>query len=177
MKKAYHASGQPQRLGFKPGHSFTGGHPSKKSLKLVSPQFLGLDRQVGMTAHFLFYRLAISILFSVLLAAGIYPQGITHTITFTFDYDFSITPACSPKITKACVQQFNFYDISQGITKRVKLGSTLVPTGATGFRPGISGTTDPLLFNSGRHLVAVSAQMPDGTESDLRKCAVIVKIP
>jgi hypothetical protein len=130
-----------------------------------------------MTAHVLLYRLAFLSLFSVLLGAGIYPQEITHTITFTFDYDFSITPACSPKITKACVQQFNFYDISQGISKRVKLGSTPAPTGETSFRPGISGTTDSLLFNSGRHLVAVSAQMADGTESDLRKCATIVKIP
>ena len=123
------------------------------------------------------HRLAFLGLLSVLVTAKIYPQETTHTITFTFDYDFSITPACSPKITKACIQQFNFYDISQGISKRVKLGSTSVPTGATGFRPGISGTTDPILFNSGRHLVAVSAQMPDGTESDLRKCATIVKIP
>ena len=123
------------------------------------------------------HRLAFLGLLSVLVTAKIYPQETTHTITFTFDYDFSITPACSPKITKACIQQFNFYDISQGISKRVKLGSTPVPTSATGFRPGISGTTDSLLFNSGRHLVAVSAQMPDGTESDLRKCATIVKIP
>ena len=123
------------------------------------------------------HRLAFLGLLSVLVTAKIYPQETTHTITFTFDYDFSITPACSPKITKACIQHFNFYDISQGISKRVKLGSTSVPTGATGFRPGISGTTDPILFNSGRHLVAVSAQMPDGTESDLRKCATIVKIP
>lgn len=123
------------------------------------------------------HRLAFLGLVSVLLAAGIYPQETAHTITFTFDYDFSITPACSTKIKKACVQQFNFYDISQGITKRVKLGSISVPAGASGFRPAISGTTDSMLFNPGRHLVAVSAQMPDGTESDLRKCATIVKIP
>jgi hypothetical protein len=75
------------------------------------------------------------------------------------------------------VQQFNFYDISQGIENRVKLGSMPVPAGASGFVQGISTTTEPLLFNSGRHRLAVSAQMPDGLESDLSKCTTIVKIP
>jgi len=42
---------------------------------------------------------------------------------------------------------------------------------------GISGTSDALLFNSGRHMVAVSAQLRDGSESDLSQCATIVKIP
>jgi hypothetical protein len=130
-----------------------------------------------MTAKFLLQRLVCVSVCSLLLAAVIFPQEVTHKISFTFDYDFSLTPACSPKIKKACVQQFNFYDISQGIAKRVKLGSIPVPTGASGLVKGISGTTEPLLFNSGRHLLAVSAQMPDGTESDLSKCTIIVKIP
>jgi hypothetical protein len=130
-----------------------------------------------MTAHSLLQRSAFVSLCSLLLTAVIFPQESTHKISFSFDYDFRITPACSRAIKQACVQQFNFYDISQGIAKRVKLGSMPVPAGAGGFVQGISATTAPLLFNSGRHLLAVSAQTPDGSESDLSKCTTIVKIP
>jgi hypothetical protein len=130
-----------------------------------------------MAAHFLLRRLAVLGLCSLLVTAMIYPQEVTHKISFTFDFDFRITPACSREATKACVQQFNFYDISQGIPKRVKLGSIPVPAGARGLVKGISGTTESILFNPGRHRVAVSAQTPDGSESDLRKCAIMVQIP
>ena len=130
-----------------------------------------------MTAHFLLQRLAFVSLCSLLFTTVIFPQESTHKITFTFDYDFRITPACSAQIKQAYVQQFNFYDISQGIANRVKLGSMPVPSGASGLVKGISGTTERLLFNSGRHLLAVSAQMPDGSESDLSKCTIIVRIP
>ena len=99
-----------------------------------------------------------------------------HKIVFTFDYDFRHTPACSPKVTQGCVQQFNFYNISQGIPERVKMGWIPVPTGATGFVKGISGTTESFLFLSGRYRLAVSAQMPDGLESDLSRCTTIVKV-
>lgn len=101
----------------------------------------------------------------------------THKITFTFDFDFSITPACSAEIKEACVQQFNFYDISAGIPKRVKLGSFASPAGATEHVKGMSVTTKSLTFKPGRHMFAVSAQMPNGMESDLSKCTTIVKIP
>jgi hypothetical protein len=69
-----------------------------------------------------------------------------HAISFTFGYDFRITPACSSKVTKRCVQLFNLYDISAGILKRVMLGSIPVPSGATEFVKGIFVTTEPLLF-------------------------------
>jgi len=112
------------------------------------------------------------------LLHGTFPGSqLTHKIKFTFDYDFGVTPACSPKVKEACVQQFNFYDISKGIQKRVKLGSLPVPVGAASFVKGISFTTESFLFDSGRHMVAVSAQMPNGSESDLSKCTAIVKIP
>jgi len=101
----------------------------------------------------------------------------THIITVTFDYDFTVTPACAPKVTKKCVKQFNIYDISPGIAKRVKIGSIPVPENARGLVKGISGKTEPFLFDPGRHRLAVSAQMPDGTESDLRRCITIVEIP
>jgi len=100
-----------------------------------------------------------------------------HTISFTFDYDFRVTPACSPKVTQECVQQFNFYDISMGIANREKLGSIPVPAGATGLVKGISAKTESFLFGRGRHRLAVSAQMSNGEESDLSKCTTIVKIP
>jgi hypothetical protein len=112
-----------------------------------------------------------------LLYDGVLRSQSTHKITFTFDFDFSITPACSPEIKETCVQQFNFYDISAGIPKRVKLGSFAAPAGATGHVKGMSVTTKSLLFNPGRHVFAVSAQMPNGMESDLSKCTTIVKIP
>jgi len=123
-------------------------------------------------------KLLATALVSLLFSSAPRSQS-THKITFTFDYDFRITPACSQKVQQACVQQFNFYDISPGIAKdkRVKLGSVPVPAGATGLVKGISFTTESFLFNSGRHMLAVSAQMPNGVESDLRRCTTIVKIP
>jgi hypothetical protein len=130
-----------------------------------------------MSADFGLHRLALLGLCSLVFTAAIYPQESTHKISFTFDYDFGATPACSRKVTTRCVQQFNLYDISQGTTKRVKLGSIPVPAGASGLVKGISGTTEPLLFNSGKHLIAVTAQRPDGSESNPRKCTTIVEIP
>lgn len=114
---------------------------------------------------------------ATLLYGPIGASQSTHKITFAFDYDFGVTPACSPTVKQACVQQFNFYDISRGVAKRTKLGSLPVPAGAAGFVKGISFTTDSFLFNPGRHMVAVGAQMSNGQESDLSKCSTIVKIP
>ncbi|HTZ46523.1 MAG TPA: hypothetical protein VMH20_02970 [Verrucomicrobiae bacterium] len=101
----------------------------------------------------------------------------THTIRFTFNYDFAITPACSNKVKVVCVQQFNFYDISQGADKRVKLGSMPAKPGAKKLEKNISGTSDPQVFNSGRHRVAVAALLSDGRESDVRQCSVVLTIP
>lgn len=112
-----------------------------------------------------------------LLAASVHTSHRRCTISVTFDYDFRVTPACSPNVTQECVQQFNLYEISLGIPKRAKLLSIPVPAGAAGFVRGISGKTEPLLFDSGRHRLAVSAQMPNGQESDLSKCTTIVKVP
>jgi hypothetical protein len=130
-----------------------------------------------MSAHILLHRLTFSSFCSLLLTAVSYPQEVTHKISFTFDYNFAVTPACTPEVTKACVQQFNFYEISRGIPNRVKLGSIPVPTGARGLLKGISATTEPFLFDSGKHRVAVAAQAPDGSESNLRDCSIIVQIP
>jgi hypothetical protein len=112
-----------------------------------------------------------------LVYGGVLAGQSRHKIAFVFDYDFKVTPACSPKANGVCVQQFNFYDISRGVRKRIPLGSLLVPAGATGLVKGISFTTESLVFNSGRHEVAVSAQTSNGVESDLSQCTTIIKIP
>ncbi len=121
------------------------------------------------------FKLVMAVLVSVLCAGALAAQS-RHTIKFTFDYDFRITPACSAEIKKGCVQQFNFYDISSGFATRVKLGSFPVPAGAKGLVKGISITTERRLFSPGKHMVAVSAQLADGMESDVSKCSTIVKI-
>jgi hypothetical protein len=122
------------------------------------------------------HKLLAMVLVSVLSGSAQTTPSL-HTISFSFDYDFRVTPACSPKVTKQCVQQFNFYDISMGIANREKLGSIPVPAGAMGLVKGISAKTESFLFGPGRHRLAVSAQMPNGDESDLSKCTIIVKIP
>jgi len=100
-----------------------------------------------------------------------------HTISFIFNYDFSTAPACSRKVTHQCIDHFNLYDISGGLSKKVKLGSIPVPPGAKKLVKSISATTQPLLFEPGRHLLAVTAQMADGSESDSRQCTVWVEVP
>jgi len=123
--------------------------------------------------------------FALLAIAGCslacpFHRGFTQAIQahdyVTFSCDFSVTPACSSATKEKCVQQFNFHDISPGIYNRVKLGSIPTPANATGFVKEITGTTKPFLFTSGKHMVAVSAQMPDGSESDLSQCTRIIKI-
>ena len=113
-----------------------------------------------------------------LLSGGIQTSHPHRTIRIkvTFDYDFRLTPACSPKVTQGCVQQFNLYEVSLGISRRAKLLSIPVPADATGVVKGISATTEPFLFDTGRHRLGVSAQMPNGQESDLSKCTTLVKV-
>ncbi len=113
---------------------------------------------------------------SVSLLFGGTKKPSTHKITFTFDYDFRITPGCSPKVTQECVQQFNLYEISPGISNRRKLGSIPVPIGAIGYVKGISAASRPFLWLPGKHRLAVSAQMPNGLESDLSRCTTMIKI-
>ena len=121
------------------------------------------------------FKLVRAALVSVLCARALAAQS-RHTIKFTFDYDFGITPACSAEVKKGCVQRFNFYDTSGGVATRVKLGSLPVPTVANGLVRGISFTTERRLFSPGKHMVAVSAQLADGMESDVSRCSAIVKI-
>jgi hypothetical protein len=101
-----------------------------------------------------------------------------HTITVNFDYDFDRTPACPQPANKPCIQQFVVYDVSGGFgpTKRFQLFIIPVPTGAKGKVKGITGTSQPLSFQPGQHLIGVAAQEPDQRESDVRLCRVVVRI-
>ena len=130
-----------------------------------------------MNAGGLWHRLRFLVVASLVLAGGVSPREPSmHTVRFTFSYDFRITPACSATVKEKCVKQFNFYEISRGIGGRVKIGSMSVPADANGFVEGITGTSKPFVFTSGKHMVAVSAQMPDGSESDLEQCKTVIKI-
>jgi hypothetical protein len=102
-------------------------------------------------------------------------QPIKHTISVKFDYNFTAMPACSQKVTKKCIAKFVVYDISGG--KPYKLFTIPVPADASGAVKGISGESQPLLFESGKHLVAVTAQKDSGEESSPPASAVWVTIP
>jgi len=116
-------------------------------------------------------------IFAAAVADGCHSNAHTHSITVKFDYDFEVNPACNSKVTKDCVRQFNLYDISRGAAKRTKLASFPVPVGASGVMKGIAFTTPPMPLGAGNHVLAVTAQMPGGQESDVSKCITSVKSP
>lgn len=125
----------------------------------------------------------LTFLLSVLLAPLAGGGQSSHKITVTFDYDFTHQAPCSSdskhkhKKRKLCVQDFVAYDISAGVRNRTKLVSIPVAQNAHGLVNGITATTPPLLFESGRHLIAVVAQTSEGVESDPSQCTVWVNIP
>jgi hypothetical protein len=101
-------------------------------------------------------------------------ESSQHSITVQFDYDFTKTPACTEKVTKACVQKFNVYDISG--EKPYLLFSIPAPQNAQGMMKGISATSPRMWFAVGKHRIGVSALMPDGEKSPPRDCKVIIEI-
>ena len=107
----------------------------------------------------------------VSLAVAI-PSG--RRVTVTFNYDFNLIPACSLTLTKNCIKQFNVYDATD--KKHDKLFSIPVPVDAAGFVKGITGTSPPLSLGAGEHIVAVTAQEADGTESDSGACTIRIRI-
>jgi hypothetical protein len=116
-----------------------------------------------------------ALLIAGLLTSLIFLKGdansTPHSVTVKFDYDFSSTPACAPGQKTGCVQQFVVYDITAGsnVPNRVTLGTVNVPAGAKGLVKGISGKVSPPPA-SGKRLLSVVAQMPDGTASNPTKC-------
>jgi len=103
------------------------------------------------------------------------PPPVKHTISVKFDYDFTSNHACSSDLKKKCVARFNVYDISG--TKPYKLFTIPAPAGANGPVKEISGDSQPLLFEPGKHLLAVTAQFESGEESSPYACSVWVQIP
>jgi hypothetical protein len=100
-----------------------------------------------------------------------------HTVTVTFDYDFRQTPACSTKVPKNCVMQFIAYDISAGIKSATMLFPIALPTNPVGAIHGITATSPKLDFESGKHLISVSAMGPDGRHSRKSLCTTWITIP
>jgi hypothetical protein len=86
-----------------------------------------------------------------------------HILTVTFNYDFTSDNACSATVTKACLQQFNIYDVTTGTP--LKIFSVPAPSGASTAVTGITGTSALLALKSGVHTFGATAQMADGTES------------
>ncbi|HXW57674.1 MAG TPA: hypothetical protein VEJ67_18120 [Candidatus Cybelea sp.] len=103
--------------------------------------------------------------------------GSRHKVTVRFSYDFRNTPPCSATLRRGCVEQFNLYDISAGVAHRTKLMSIPVPSHVRRGMTEISATTPPLLWEPGKHLLALVAQLPRGIESDPKDCTVWVQIP
>jgi hypothetical protein len=100
-----------------------------------------------------------------------------HVVTVTFDYDFSKTPACTAKITKHCITQFIAYDISGSAKNPILLFPIPLPPNPSGPVKGITKASPPLDFESGKHLVSVSAMSADGTHSKRSLCTTWITIP
>lgn len=101
-----------------------------------------------------------------------------HFVTVKFDYDFTRTPACSATVKTACVEKFVAYDISAGVKQRTRLFDIPLPAKPVGLVPGITWKSPTKLdFESGKHLISVSAREPDGSESKHRQCTTWIEIP
>ncbi|MGA8871393.1 MAG: hypothetical protein WA434_00385 [Candidatus Acidiferrales bacterium] len=101
-----------------------------------------------------------------------------HFVSVTFDYDFAKTPACSATVKTACVEGFVAYDISAGVKHRTKLFNIPLPSKPVGLVHGITGKSPTKLdFESGKHLISVSAREPGGKESKHRACTTWIDIP
>jgi len=104
------------------------------------------------------------------------PQVVQRTVTVTFDYDFSVFPPCSAKVTKKCIQQFNVWEVSA--PKPIFLFSIPVSPDAKGLVKGITGTaTKKRALFTGPHRFGVSAKMPPpGGESNPYQCMVFAQV-
>jgi hypothetical protein len=110
------------------------------------------------------------------------PAQAVHSILVKFDYDFQLTPACTSRITKNCIQRFVVYDISGGASEseRNKLFTVPLPPNRSGMIRGISAISPPLALASGKHLLAVTALVSvtiPQNESSPQVCAIWVTVP
>jgi hypothetical protein len=98
-----------------------------------------------------------------------------HIVSVTFDYDFTKNPSCSPTILTGCIARFNVYDVGTG--KPIKLFSIPAPPGAHSPFKDMVGKSQPLTIARGKHMLAVSAQMSSGEESNMQECTVGTILP
>jgi hypothetical protein len=104
-------------------------------------------------------------------------EGVTRSLTVTFDYYFGLWPACSATVTQKCIKQFNVYDVSAGTAgQRTRLFVIPVDPAAKGLAKGITGTSPVLLFKPGKHWIAVVAQTSSDVKSELFACVAGVQI-
>jgi len=73
--------------------------------------------------------------------------------------------------------QFIAYDISASAKNPTMLFPIPLPPSPTGLVKGISKAGPPLDFESGKHLIAVSAMSPDGSHSKRNLCTTWIVIP
>ena len=114
----------------------------------------------------------------IFFAAGIAchrEQSTIHSISGTFDYDFTVNHGCSPTLRNDCIARFNVYDVSTA--RPTKLFTIPAPSGASGQVKDIIGKSQPLKIEAGKHLLAISAQMSSGEESSLQPCATWMLLP
>ncbi len=73
--------------------------------------------------------------------------------------------------------QFIAYDISGGTKNPPMLFPIPLPAKPVGLVQGITKAGPPIDFESGKHLIAVSAMSPDGTHSQRSLCTTWITVP
>jgi hypothetical protein len=119
-------------------------------------------------------KIALLILSGLTSTTPLYGSPGKRAITVRFDYDFRLSPACLTPTTKKCVKLFNVYDITGG--KHEWLFSIPVPTQASGLVKGITGTSQPLALDPGKHVLAVTAESADNAESETKVCTTTIYV-
>jgi hypothetical protein len=102
------------------------------------------------------------------------PGTAIHSVTVTFDYDFTKTPACSETVKSKCIQRFNVYDNTGG--KKRLLFWVLPPNDAHDMVKGITATSPKLPFFLGDLVIAVTALTAERDESQPKDCQVTVTV-
>jgi hypothetical protein len=118
----------------------------------------------------------LAIVWAAALVAGAPGTGSKHKISITFNYDFTQTPVRRAKTAnlRGAVQSVRHLG---GSDEEQKIDVVPTTPGANGVVKGITVKTLVLLFEPGKHLLAVTAQMSKGDESDPSKCTIGVEMP
>jgi hypothetical protein len=99
----------------------------------------------------------------------------THIVSVKFDYNFRRFHGCKRKNKAPCVKQFNVYNVTD-TGKRFLLFSIPARPGAKDEVKNITGTSKPLVFAPGQHMIAVTASTDLGVESDVYACRTMVNV-